>query len=146
MQTFHISGPTTGGGLRFRDVDVDTSIAGGVASARVTTSTGVTNPAYILTTGAMGPASFFDRTKERTVRGTGASALDTAVQALHELGAQHGVTGIALSTDADLVGGMMLAAKPGMYLTNSAETKAIGVDALRAIDDAARAVLELATT
>jgi hypothetical protein len=146
MQSFHISAPTTGGAFRFTNVDVDTKIDAGVASAKVTTSKGITNPAYILSTGAVGPASFFDRTKTDVVRGTGTGALDTAVKALHELGDTHGVTGIALSTNSDLVGGVMLAAKPGMYLTNSAETKAIGADALRAIDDAARTVLGIALT
>ncbi len=146
MQNFHISAPQTGGTFRYTNIGVDTAIDAGVASAKVTTSTGITNPGYILSTGALGPASFFDRTKEKTVSGTGSGALDTAVQALHALGDQHGVTGISLSSDAGLVGGVMLESKPGMFLTNSAETKAIGSTALRAIDDAARAVLGLALT
>jgi hypothetical protein len=146
MQNFHISGPSTGGTFRFTNISVDTAIDAGVAAAKVTTSKGITNPGYILTTGALGPASFFDRTKTNTVTGTGSGALDTAVKALHELGDANGVTGISLSTDSDLVGGVMLASKPGVFLTNSAETKAIGAPALRAIDDAARTVLGLALT
>ncbi len=146
MQNFHISGPSTGGTFRFTNVAVDTSLDAGVASAKVTTSKGITNPAYILSTGAVGPASFFDRTKSHTVNGTGSGALDTAVKALHELGDRHGVVGINLSTDSGLVGGMMLKDKPGMFLTNAAETKAIGTTALQAIDDAARSVLGLALT
>lgn len=146
MQNFHISGPSTGGTLRFTNVAVDTTLDAGVASAKVTTSSGITNPAYILTTGAVGPASFFDRSKSHTVSGTGSGALDTAVAALHQLGDRHGVVGINLSTDSGLVGGVMLRDKPGMFLTNSAETKAIGSEALRTIDDAARTVLGLALT
>lgn len=146
MQNFHISGPTTGGALRFTNVTVDTSLDAGVASAKVTKSSGVTNPAYILSTGAVGPASFFDRSKSHTVTGTGTGALDTAVKALHELGDRHGVVGINLSTDSGLVGGVALRDAPGMFLTNSAETKAIGATALQAIDDAARSVLGLALT
>lgn len=144
MQNFHISGPVTGGTLRYKSVSVDTAVDAGVATAKVTTSTGINNPGYLLTGGTLGPASVFDRTTARTVSGTGSGALDTAVDALHALGDRHGVTGILLSPDASLVGGVMLAAKPGMFLTNSAETNAIGTPALRAIDDAARAVLGLA--
>ena len=146
MQNFHISGPPTGGTLRFTNVAVDTSLDAGVASAKVTTSSGITNPAYILSTGAVGPASFFDRTKTRTVTGTGSGALDTAVQALHELGERHGVVGINLSPNSNLVGGVALKQSPGVFLTNSAETKAIGATALQAIDEAARSVLGLALT
>lgn len=146
MQNFHISGPVTGGTLRSKSVGVDTAVASVVATAKVTTSTGINNPGYLLTGGTLGPASFFDRTKTETVAGTGTGALDTAVQSLHALGDAHGVTGILLSSDPSLVGGVMLAAKPGLFLTNSAETKAIGSTALRAIDDAARAVLTLGTT
>lgn len=146
MQNFHISGPATGGTFRFTNVAVDTSLDAGVASAKVTTSKGITNPGYILSSGTLGPASFFDRTKTQTVTGNGSGALDTAVKALHELGDRHGVVGISLSTSSDLVGGVALKDSPGMFLTNSSETKAIGASALQAIDDAARSVLGLALT
>ena len=142
MQNFHIAANGPSGTFRFTNHRVDTALDGGVASANLTTSKGVSNPAYLGTGGVVGPASFLDRTKIRSVAGS--ESLNTAVQALHELGDRHGIQGILLDTGSTFAGGMMLKDKPGMYLSNSAETKAIGSTALRAVDDAARAVLQLA--
>ncbi len=143
MQTFHISAQAGNSAYRTKNIDVDTSLDGGAAMAKVTRRSDVTNPLYVASFGTIGPPGFFERTTSHTV--TGSAPLDDAVSALHALGERHGVTGILLSSSPELVGGMMLESAPGHYLTNSAETKAIGAAALRQIDDAARAVLDLAT-
>lgn len=146
MQAFTIHGPAQTSGLRFRDTTIDTSIHDGVASAKVTTQTGVTNPAYILSTGALGKAALFERTKSNTVTGNGSSPLDDAVTALHAIGDEHGITGINLSTNPSLTGTVQFADRPGVFVGGGdTAQRAGGQDVLRSLDAAARSVLDLAT-
>lgn len=143
MQAFHISAPPSGS-WRQTHVDVHTSIApSGATKAMVSTEKSITNPLYVLTSGAAGPQDLHRTSKQSTVDGSGNAALDTAIKALEELGTRHGVVGISLSPDATSIGGVALATSPGAFVTNTADAKAIGDGPLRAIDSAARTVLEL---
>jgi hypothetical protein len=132
--------------MRSAHTSVDTSIdTAGAARVQVAVDKGVTNPAYILSTGTLGPAELFSRSTSRTIEGTGSGALDSAVKALHELGAKHGATGINLSSDPSLPGTIAFEDSPGVFLGGAPVTERIGREAITAIDAAARSVLDIVT-
>lgn len=151
MQAFTIHSSNADGGLRYRHTTVDTAITNGAATAKVTHDSGITNPLHILTTGAIGTGLFRPdiTSKQRThvLEGTGSSPLDDAVSALQALGDRHRITGINLSTNPSLTGSVEFQDKPGMYVSGGdTAQRAGGPDALRAIDEAARIVLDLAAS
>jgi hypothetical protein len=148
MDTFRIAASTPTSGLRVQSTHVDTHVDdGGAASATVTVDKGVTNPLYIATTGAISTGIFRPElfSRSNTHKAAGSAALNDVISALHALGDAHGVTGISLSSDPSLTGGVMLADQPGMYQSGGPTTERVGRDNLRSIDDAARQVLEIAT-
>jgi hypothetical protein len=128
------------GTLRFADRVVDTHIVDDVAHLAVTKTKGVTNPLHILTFGQIDHPAFrpalWESTADRVLRGTGASAFDDAVEALHNLGARHGVDGIALGTNPNVAGSIKLS---GSRLYTS---DAVAPEVAMRIDKAARRVLE----
>lgn len=140
MTSFRILQDLSEGALRFAHRTVDTHVVDDVAHVALTSSKGVTNPLYILTTGALDSGVFrpalWERTGERVLRGTGASAFDDAVEALHNLGRRHGVDGISMGTDPNLAGTIKLT-NSGLYTSN-----AVPRDVAMRIDEAARRVLE----
>ena len=147
MQAFTIHAPPLDSSVRFRDTTIDTSIDAGVASADVHVEKGLINPAFVLSFGHVGKPDLVSRTTDRTITGTGAAPLDDAVSALHELGEAHGVTGIRLSSNPALTGTIRFEDANGIFVGGGDTAARVGGHAnLRAIDDAARQVLELATS
>ncbi len=147
MQAFTIHAPPLDSSVHFRDTTVDTSISpSGAATANVTTDKGLINPAFVLSFGHIGKPDLVSRTSTSSVRGTGSSPIDDAVSALHELGDAHGVTGIRLSSNPSLTGTIRFADANGIFVGGGDTAARVGGhEQLRAIDDAARRVLELAT-
>ena len=145
MLNFHINAPTAGSTWRPTNVSVDTSIdPGGVVHAQVKTEKSVTNPIYILSTGALGKQDLHSSTKVTSANDAGTGPLADAVKSLHALGDKHGIIGINLSSAADLVGTVMFKDAPGAYVGGGPTTQRVGAENLKAIDDAARTVLGLA--
>lgn len=137
---FRILQQLGGGALRHADRVIDTHVVDDIAHVALTNHKGVTNPLYILTTGALDTGVFrpdlWAKTTSRVLRGTGDSAFDDAVQALHNLGRRHGVDGISLGTNPNFAGTVKLSGS-GLYTSN-----AVPKDVAMRIDEAARRVLE----
>lgn len=145
MQNFHITHSGTGSWMRFAHTYADTSIdTSGTAHVKLDVDKGVTNPVYILSTGAIGNSDLFSSSKSYAIDGTGSGAIDTAVKALHELGTKHGAEGINLSSDPTIPGTIAFGDSPGVYVGGAPVTERIGKEAIQAIDSAARNVLKLA--
>lgn len=148
MADFRILQSATNSLLRFTSNVTDAHLVDDVAHLATTRTTGVTNPLYVLSFGHIGGPDLWSRTTSQVVRGTGASALDDAVRALHELGSRHGINGISLSTSPLQYGGLKLTTT-SVYESGGRILKQVGggdVEAGRAIafdiDEAARRVLD----
>jgi hypothetical protein len=145
MTDFRILQDLSAGTLRFAERVVDTHMFDDVAHAAVTDTRGVTNPLHILTFGELGGGIFrptlWEKNTGQVIRGTGSSAFDDAVEALHNLGRRHGVEGISLGHDPNYAGLIKFRGDIG-YVGGSPVTDRIGREAAMRIDEAARRVLE----
>lgn len=145
MNDFRIIQSLSTGALRFADRAVDTHLVDEVAHVAATSSKGIVNPLHLLTFGELAGGIFrptlFEHGTSSVLRGTGSSAMDDAVKALHNLGEHHGVEGISLGADPNFSGLIKFKGDIG-YVGGSPVTSRIGHDAALRIDQAARRVLE----
>jgi hypothetical protein len=149
MTDFRILRQGAAAGLKFASEVVDTHVVSNVAHAAATRTTGVTNPLYVLSTGALNTGIFrpalLEKTASSVVRGTGSSAFDDAVRALHQLGSRHGADGISLAGDANLYGAIKFA-DTSLYMSGKPVVERIGREAAFELDAAARRVLDFVPT
>ena len=150
MTDFRIIQNLTEGTLRYASRAVQAGLVDDVAHVAVATEHGLTNPLYILSTGALNEGIFrpaiFSHVTPDTLKPS--SALNDAVRALQNLGRRHGVDGISLGPDPSVLGSIKLT-NSGLYEGGKDILEHLGkgdVDAGRAVaarlDEAARRVLE----
>lgn len=144
MGSFQILADVSKSLMRYAEVAVKTNVADDVAHAAISTQKGMTNPLYVLSTGALNKGVFrpsvYERAAQSTMHGTGASGFDDAVKALGRLGDKHGVTGINLTHDAALPGTLKRAGTG--FFTNQGFSPTVA----RSFDDAARRVMSFVNT
>lgn len=140
MSSFQILSDVSKSLMRYAEVAVKTNVADDVAHAAITTQKGMTNPLYVLSTGALNKGVFrpsvYERAAQSAMHGTGASGFDDAVKALGNLGEKHGVSGINLSSDPAIAGTLKRVGS-GLF-TN----QGFSPEVARSFDDAARHVMD----
>lgn len=139
MSQFSILAPEVTRGLAYRNNTLRTNVDAAGANITLSSNRGLVNPIGIVLQGVI-PPTIFDHTRTQNIVATG--ALDSALRSLHELGTRAGVTGISLGTSTTYPGGIQFAGH-GIYESNTDRYNALGKDAARAIDTAARQVLDL---
>lgn len=158
MADFRILQVVSRGMVAFTERVVDAGAFDDAARLAVTTTRGRHNPLHVvggvlgssrLSSGIFRP-QIHAHTTSRVIQGSGASALDDAVRALHNLGRRHGVNGINVSENPNLYGALKLS-RSSLYESGGRILRELGDgdvergrQVAHRIDGAARRVLDFA--